>query len=172
MGGYGQLGDLGWLLNEWCEGWQGGEDLAGPQSQSFIPLAPRSQGRLEQRDVEAGCFSGWGSGGGGRAGVGTPGGDAELSLLGAPFSQDSHLLGDAHSIPAPTPMSKLLGHPRSQAPEAETPAGSGVDSEGLGRERPPRGAFQKGMEGKAIRAEKTSKNQALPGDAGYRQMDI
>lgn len=95
-----------------------------------------------------------------------------LSLLGAPFSQDSHLLGDAHSIPAPTPMSKLLGHPQSQAPEAETSAGSGVDSEGLGRERPPRGAFQKGMEGKAIRAEKTSKNQALPGDAGYRQMDI
>lgn len=137
------------------------------QTQSFIPLAPRSQGRFEQRDVEAGCFSGWGSGGGGWAGGGTPGGDAEAFLAGAPFSQDSHLLGDAQCISAPIPMSKLVGHPQSQAPEAETPAGSRVGSEGLGRERPPSGNGRKGN-----RAEKTSKNQALPGEAGYRQMDI
>lgn len=51
------------------------------------------------------------------------------SLLGVPFSQDSRLLGDAHSISVPIPMSKLLGHPQHQAPEAETPAGSGVGSE-------------------------------------------
>lgn len=93
------------------------------------------------------------------------------SLLGAPFSQDSHLLGDAHCISAPTPMSKLLGHPQSQAPEAKTPAGSGGGSEGWKESAPqesiPEGDGEEGNPG--------GENQQKPGSprrGRLRQMDI
>lgn len=86
----------------------------------LYPTGPQEPGRLEQTDVEAGCFSGWGSGGGGQAGGGTPGGDAEAFLAGAPFTQDSHLLGDALSLPLP-PRPNCCGilSPRPQRPRLQ-----------------------------------------------------
>lgn len=136
--------------------------VAGPPTQSFIPLAPRSQGRFTQKDVEAGRFGHSAFWLGGKDGLKWAiSGDAEHSLNESraqnpapsmfrfPLCQDSHLLGNAHSASACVPISKLLGYPQFQRPR--TPAGSGVGSEGLGRGQPPRGALQTGMEGNSGR---------------------
>lgn len=66
----------------WMDEMRGGrvETLGWASDLELYPAGPRSQGRFEQRDMEAGCFKARGSLAGEEAGGGRSGGDAEAFL--------------------------------------------------------------------------------------------
>lgn len=92
-------------------------------------------------------------------------------MLGVPLSQDGPLLGDAYSTSAHVPMSKLLRHPQSRAPDAETPRRLWSGQHRPGNRAASKEEHRDGGEDNPGR-ENPAKTQALPGDAGCRQTDI